>query len=105
MEKHVAHLGVRFYRVDGVEVVLVPLIEEAASFTRMAGNGYFLVALTGDPGSAYPLDLRLPAAFDEEYLASKFGLDRRGYGYTPTELAAALRRIARDLRDEEGLDQ
>lgn len=105
MDKHVAHLGVRFYRVDGVELVLVPLIEEAASFTRMAGDGYFLVVLMGDPGSAYPLDLRLPAAFDEEYLASKFGLDRRGYGYTPAELAAALGRIADDLRNEERLDR
>jgi len=104
MEKHVAHLGVRFYRVAGVDLVLVPLIAEAARYTRSAGDGYFLIALTGDPGAAYPLDLRSPSSYDPEYLARKFKLDRRGYGYTPEELAAALRKVAEDLRSEEALD-
>lgn len=105
MQKHVAHLGVRFYRANGVDMVLVPLISEAATFTRSAGDGYFLVALTGEPGAAYPLDLRSPTSYQPDYLASKFRLDRRGYAYTPEELAVALREVATDLQQEEGLDR
>lgn len=105
MQKHVAHLGVRFYRANGVDLVLVPLIAEAASFTRMAGDGYFLVTLMGDPSAAYPLDLRSPTSYQPDYLASKFRLDRRGYGYTPEELAVALREVAADLQQEEALDR
>jgi hypothetical protein len=105
MQKHVAHLGVRFYRANGVDMVLVPLIAEAATFTRSAGDGYFLVALMGDPSAAYPLDLRSPTSYQPEYLRAKFKLDRRGYGYTPEELAVALREVAADLQTEEGLDQ
>lgn len=104
MEKHVAHVGVRFYRVAGVELALVPLVAEAAGFTRSAGDGFFLVALIGDPNAVYPLDLRSPGAYDPDYLAKKFRLDRRGFGYTPEELAAALSEIAADLRAEEALD-
>ena len=37
-----------------------PLVAEAASFTRSAGDGYYLVSLMGEPGTAYPLDLRSP---------------------------------------------
>jgi hypothetical protein len=103
--KEVTHLAVRFYRVDGVEVMLVPLIEEVASFARSAGDGYFMVALMGEPGTAYPLNLRSPGAFDPDYLASKFRLDRRGFGYTPEELAATLEEIAVDIRREEGMDR
>lgn len=102
--KRAMHLAVRFYRVDGVELVLVPLMREVASFTRSAGDGYYLVSLTGEPGTAYPLDLRLPGSFEPEYLQKKFRLDRRGYGYTPEELAAALREVAADLDSEEGID-
>jgi len=105
LEKQMAHVGVRFYRTGGVEVVLVPLMRETASYTRSAGDGYFLVALMGEPGSAYPLDLRSRVSFEPEYLAKKFKLDRRGYGYTPEELAATLRLIADDLDHEEGLDR
>jgi hypothetical protein len=105
LEKHVAHVGVRFYRVAGVELVLVPLLQESASFTRSAGDGYFLVSLIGEPGAAYPLDLRSPGSFDPEYLAKKFRLDRRGYGYTPEELATALQTVASDLGDEERMDR
>lgn len=105
LQKHVAHLGVRFYRTGGVELVLVPLLDEAASFTRSAGDGYFLVALMGEPGAAYPLDLRSPASFEPGYLGKKFRLDRRGYGYTPEELAAALRTVAADLASEERMDR
>ena len=104
MGKQVAHVGVRFYRVDGVELVLVPLLQEVASFTRSAGDGYFLVALMGEPGTAYPLDLRSAASLDPDYLEQKFKLDRRGYAYTPDELAATLREIANDLDAEEALD-
>jgi hypothetical protein len=104
LKKHVAHLGVRFYRAGNVDLVLVPLLREAAQFTRSAGDGYFLVALSGEPGSAYPLDLRSPSSYQPDYLAKKFHLDRRGFGYTPEELAAALREVAGDLGDEEGLD-
>lgn len=102
--KHVAHVGVRFYRLGGLELALVPLLEESASFTRSAGDGYFLVTLLGEPGSAYPLNLRHPASFDAEYLGKKFHLDNRGFGYTPEELAASLRLVAEDLQKEEGLD-
>lgn len=105
LEKKMAHVGVRFYRSGGVELVLVPLMRETASFTRSAGDGYFLVALTGEPGSAYPLDLRSPGSYEAEYLEKKFKLDRRGYGCTPEELAATLQLIAEDLANEEGLDQ
>jgi hypothetical protein len=100
-----AHVGVRFYRSGGVELVLVPLMEETAAFTRSAGDGYFLVSLMGEPGSAYPLDLRSPASFEGDYLAKKFRLDRRGYGVTPEELAAVLRLVAEDLQSEEGMDR
>lgn len=103
--KHVTHLAVRFYRVAGVELVLVPLIEEVSSFTRSAGDGYFLVALMGEPGTAYPLDLRSPGSYDPGYLEQKFRLDRRGYAYSPEELAGALREIAGDLLSEERLDR
>ncbi|MGI8927138.1 MAG: hypothetical protein ACR2HN_10915 [Tepidiformaceae bacterium] len=102
--KQVAHVGVRFYRAAGVDLALVPLLAEVATFARSAGDGYFLVTLLGEPGAAYPLDLRSPASLDPEYLAQKFKLDRRGFGYTPEELAAALRLVAKDLESEEGLD-
>ncbi len=105
IEKYVAHLGVRFYRVAGVELVLVPLVVEAAAFTRSAGDGFFLVALIGDPNAAYPLDLSSAATYEPEYLAKKFRLDRRGFGYTPEELAAALAEVAADLRSEEAMDE
>lgn len=104
LTKAVQHLGVRFYRSGGVELVLVPLVSEVASFARSAGDGYFLVALMGEPGTAYPLNLRSPGAYDAHYLAEKFRLDRRGYGYTPEELSAVLRDVAQDLGMEEGLD-
>jgi hypothetical protein len=105
ISKQVTHLAVRFYRIDGVELVLVPLLEEVASYTRSAGDGYFLVSLMGEPGTAYPLDLRALSAFDPDYLAAKFHLDRRGFGYTPEELAAALEEVAVDIRREEGMDR
>jgi hypothetical protein len=105
LEKQVTHLAVRFYRVDGVELVLVPLLQELASFTRSAGDGYFLVSLVGEPGTAYPLNLRSPGAFDPDYLARKFRLDNRGYAYSPRELSSALRQVATDIRAEEGLDR
>ena len=105
LEKQVAHVGVRFYRSGGVELVLVPLLKETASFTRSAGDGYFLVSLMGEPGSSYPLNLRSYASLEPEYLAKKFKLDRRGYGYTPEELAAVLTEIADDLARAEGLDR
>lgn len=105
LQKYVAHVAVRFYRIGSLELALVPLLREAATFTRSAGDGYALVALIGEPGTAYPLDLRSTSAFDPAYLAQKFRLDRRGYGYTPEELAAALRLIAEDLAREEILDQ
>ena len=104
LTKQVTHLAVRFYRVAGVEVVLVPLLAEVSAFTRSAGDGYFLVALMGEPGTAYPLNLRVSGSYDAEYLAAKFRLDRRGYGYGPEELGAALREIVEDLFAEEGLD-
>ncbi len=105
LEKHLGHVGVRFYRYGSIELVLVPLMDESASFTRSAGDGYFLVALMGEPGSAYPLDLRAPGSYNAGYLEQKFKLDRRGYGYTPEELAATLQRIAEDLGHEEGMDR
>jgi hypothetical protein len=101
--KRALHLGVRFYRVDTVEVVLIPLLDEVSDFTRMAGDGYFLVVLSGLPGTAYPLNLRAPASFDPDYLKAKFHL-RGGGGYAPRELAGALALIAKDLAREEGLD-
>jgi hypothetical protein len=103
--KHVQHLGVRFYRANAVDLVLVPLVDEVAPYVRSAGDGYFLVVLTGDPGAAYPLDLRSPVSFEPDYLAQKFKLDRRGYGYAPEEVAVALREVAEDLLSEEGLDR
>lgn len=105
IDKKVTHLAVRFYRVAGVELVLVPLLHDVASFTRSAGDGYFLVSLMGEPGTAYPLDLRSPASLDPAYLEKKFHLDRRGYAYSPEELAAALRDVAADLAGEEALDR
>ncbi|MCC7363575.1 MAG: hypothetical protein IT303_04315 [Dehalococcoidia bacterium] len=104
VEKQVTHLAVRFYRVAGVELVLVPLLQEVASFTRSAGDGYFLVALTGEPGTAYPVNLRMASSLEPSYLEKKFRLDRRGYSYSPEELSAALRQVAEDLFAEEGLD-
>lgn len=105
LEKHVSHVAVRYYRAGGLELALVPLLAESAAFTRSAGDGYFLVVLIGEPGTAYPLNLASPASFQPDYLAAKFRLDRRGYGYTPEELAAALRLIVADLAKEESLDQ
>ncbi|MGE5594492.1 MAG: hypothetical protein ACM3S1_00495 [Hyphomicrobiales bacterium] len=105
VEKQVQHLAVRFYRAGGVELVLTPLVREVAGFTRSAGDGYFLVSLMGEPGTSYPLDLRSPGSYDPDYLGKKFRLDRRGYAYSPEELAAALREIADDLVQEEGLDR
>lgn len=104
-EKRVTHVAVRFYRFGSVDLMLVPLLDETSTFARGAGDGYFLVTLLGEPGTAYPLDLRSPGAFDPSYLASKFRLDRRGYGVTPEELASTLRSIVEDLRNEERLDQ
>ena len=104
ISKQVLHVAARFYRVDGVELVLMPLLAEAASFTRSAGDGYFLVSLMGEPGTAYPLNLRTAASFEPGYLEEKFHLDRRGYAYSPEELAAALETIAEDLAHEERLD-
>lgn len=105
LQKQVAHVGVRFYRYGGLELMLVPLLSEVASFSRSAGDGYFLVALMGEPGTSYPLDLRSPASWDPKYLETKFHLDRRGYGVTPEELAATLSAIVEDLGHEEALDR
>ncbi len=102
--KQVAHVGVRFYRVGSVEMVLVPLLEEVASFTRSAGEGYFLVSLMGEPGTAYPLNLRSPGSYEPDYLEKKFKLDRRGFAYSPDELSEALKAVAGDLEREERLD-
>jgi len=104
LEKQALHLGVRFYRVAGVEMVLVPLVDEVAPFVRMAGDGYFLVVLTGPPDTSYPLNLSSPASFEPSYLESKFRLTRGGAGYGPAELADALRVVAEDLSEEEGMD-
>ena len=38
LEKQMSHVGVRFYRIDGVEIVLVPLLRETAKFARSAGD-------------------------------------------------------------------
>jgi len=105
LEKRVQHLGVRFYRAGGVELVLVPLLQEVAAFTRSAGDGYFLVSLVGEPGTAYPLNLRLAISLEPDYLGKKFRLDKRGYGYTPEELSAALREVAEDIAHEEEMDR
>lgn len=105
LAKQVTHVGVRFYRTGGIDLMLVPLLKESASFTRSAGDGYFLVALMGEPGTAYPLNLASPGSYDPGYLGQKFRLDRRGYGCTPEELAASLRLIRDDLANEEGMDR
>ena len=104
LAKQVVHVGVRFYRSGGLELALVPLLEEVSSFTRSAGDGYFLVALMGQPGTSYPLNLRSRASYDPAYLGAKFKLDQRGFGYTPDELAATLHLVAEDLAYEEGMD-
>jgi len=104
IDKRALHLGVRFYRVDGVELVLVPLVDEVASFVRMAGDGYFLVILAGPPGTSYPLNLHSAASLDPDYLAQKFRLPAGGSGYSGEELAAALHNVADDLDREEGMD-
>lgn len=104
IEKRALHLGVRFYRVNGVELVLVPLVDEVASFVRMAGDGYFLLVLAGPPGTSYPLNLRATASLDPEYLAQKFRLAPSGSGYSGDELAAAIRVVIDDLDEEEGMD-
>ncbi|MEP7215767.1 MAG: hypothetical protein ABI782_05890 [Anaerolineaceae bacterium] len=104
LTKQIAHVGVRFYRCGGLELALIPLLEEVASFTRSAGDGYFLVALMGEPGTSYPLNLRSRASYDPAYLGAKFKLDKRGFGYSPDELAATLRLVAEDLAYEEGMD-
>ena len=105
LAKEVAHVGVRFYRANAIDIALVPLLSEVACFTRSAGDGYFLVVLLGEPGTAYPLNLHTTSAFEAAYLAEKFHLDRRGYGNAPEELARALREVAADLASEEGLDR
>lgn len=105
LEKRVQHLAVRFYRAAGVELVLVPLIEEVAGFTRSAGDGYFMVSLVGEPGTAYPVNLRIASTLEPDYLGKKFRLDHRGYGYAPEELSAALREVAQDIAHEEEMDR
>ena len=105
LEKAITHVAARFYRANAIDLALVPLLEETARYARGAGDGYFLVALLGEPGTAYPLDLASPGAFDTGYLAQKFRLDRRGYGYSAEELAIALREVAADLAAEGGLDR
>lgn len=45
IDKQFAHVGVRFYRVEGVELTLVPPLRETA---RSAGNGYFLRTIAQD---------------------------------------------------------
>lgn len=85
--------------------MLVPLMEEIATYTRSAGDGYYLVTLLGDPGTAYPLNLWATASLDADYLARKFRLDRRGFGYTPEELSDALNAIAHDLAREERMEE
>jgi hypothetical protein len=104
VQKRALHLGVRFYRVAGVELVLVPLVDEVASFVRMAGDGYFLVVLAGPPGTAYPINLHSAASLDPAYLAQKFRLPAGGSGYSADELAAVLAAIAEDLDHEKGMD-
>ena len=97
----IEHLGVRFYRCEGVEVMLVPLLDETKQFTRSAGDGYYMVVLLGDPGTSYPLNLRSQMSLDLRYLAMKFNLDDRGFGYSPEELRFALAAIASDLGGED----
>ncbi len=103
--KAVTHVAARFYRANAIDLALVPLLEETAPYARGAGDGYFLVVLLGEPGTAYPLDLGSAGAVDTAYLAEKFHLDRRGFGYTPEELSVALREVAADLAAEGGLDR
>ena len=105
IEKTLAFSGVRCYRSGGVELMLVPLTDEMAPYARSAGDGFSMITLLGEPGTAYPLDLRAPASFDPSYLAEKFKLDRRGFGYAPDELAAVLKEVADDLRAEEAMDE
>lgn len=105
LQKDVQHVGVRFYRRGSVDVMLVPLMEETATYTRSAGDGYYMVTLLGEPSTAYPLSLRSAASLDAEYLEEKFRLDRRGFGYTPEELADTLTVIAEDLAREERMDR
>lgn len=105
LEKDIQHLGVRFYRRGSVDVMLVPLMKETATYTRSAGDGYYMVTLLGDPSTAYPVNLRTAASLDADYLGEKFRLDRRGFGYTPEELADALNAIALDLAREERMDR
>jgi hypothetical protein len=105
LSKDVQHLGVRFYRRGSVDVMLVPLMKEVATYARSAGDGYYLVTLLGDPGTAYPLNLRSAVSIDPEYLEEKFKLDRRGFGYRPDELAETLHAIAGDLEREERMDR
>ena len=104
LEKQVQHLGVRFYRSGSIDVMLVPLMEETATYTRSAGDGYYLVALLGEPGTAYPLNLRMLSGLTPDYLQEKLRLDRRGFGFTPEELSETLMVISDDLHNEEGLD-
>lgn len=105
LQKDVHYLGVRFYRQASVDVMLVPLMKETATYTRSAGDGYYLVTLLGEPSTAYPLNLRSAVAVDADYLEEKFRLDRRGFGYTPDELAVTLNAIAEDLAREERMDR
>ncbi len=105
VSKAVTHVAARFYHANAIDLALVPLLQETAPFARGAGDGYFLVVLLGEPGTAYPLDLRSPASFDVEYLREKFRLDSRGFGYTAGELAVALREVGADLRAEGSLDR
>ena len=105
LAKEVTHVAARFYRANAIDLALVPLLEETARYARGAGDGYFLVVLLGEPGTAYPLDLHSPSAVDTAYLAEKFHLDRRGFGYSPEELAVALQEVARDLASEGSLDR
>ncbi len=105
LAKEITHVAVRFYRANAIDLALVPLLKETARYARGAGDGYFLVVLLGEPGTAYPLELGSPSAFDTGYLEKKFRLDRRGYGYTPEELAQALHEVADDLAAEGSLDR
>lgn len=97
----VEHLGVRFYRCERVDLMLVPLLNETKEFTRSAGDGYYMVILLGDPGTSYPLDLRSQMSLDIRYLALKFNLNDKGFGYTAEELRFALAAIASDLGSED----
>jgi len=97
----VEHVGVRFYRCEGVDLLLVPLLDETKEYTRSAGDGYYMVVLLGDPGTSYPLNLRSQMSLDLRYLALKFNLDDKGFGYTPEELRYALAAVASDLGSED----